>query len=241
MQSLASAGVDLASVKLEGADEVVVQAIHVDVPGHEMLEAATNALQAQLATEGGDVEFEAPQRLRSIQAPPGRTSQELKARVRGTQTGPTSAVVDIEVMVDGEFCKKVPITFQLKRFRSVLKTVGAIRAGAPLGPENLEIVREQVAASGLVLDRLEQIEGSIAARNLQGNQRLTLGDIAPPSVVRKGDVVTVVLTRGRVKVTAKAMANHDAPLNGRLTLTNLQSRSTLTGIVHGPGLVVVPQ
>jgi flagella basal body P-ring formation protein FlgA len=53
--------------------------------------------------------------------------------------------------------------------------------------------------------------------------------------------VTVVLTRGRVKVTARAIANHDAPLGGRITLTNAQSRSTLTGVVQGPGLVVVPQ
>ena len=34
------------------------------------------------------------------------------------------------------------------------------------------------------------------------------------------------------------MANHDAPLQGRITLTNLQSRSQLSGVVHGPGLVV---
>jgi flagella basal body P-ring formation protein FlgA len=81
----------------------------------------------------------------------------------------------------------------------------------------------------------------LAARNLQAGQRLTLGDIAPPAVIRKGDIVTVVLTKGRVKVTARAMANHDAPLGARLIMTNTTSRSTLTGIVQAPGLVVVPQ
>lgn len=242
VQSLAGAGVDLGTVKVEGADETVVQAVVVDVPGAEMIEAATTALQAQLAVEGGDVEFEAPQRTRAVQAPPGRRSQELRARVRGVRTGPTSAVVDVEVLVDGDSFKKVPLTFKLQRYFQVLKTNGTVRAGTPLGADVLSVVREPLdQATSLWLDRMDQVEGQIAARNLQPNQRITLGDVAPPAVVRRGDVVTVVLTRGRVKVTAKALANHDAPLAGRVTVTNMQSRGTLTGIVQGPGLVVVPQ
>lgn len=242
VQALAAGGIDVAGIRIEGADEVVVQAVQVEVPAQDLLDAATAALQAQLAVEGGDVEFEAPPRLRQVQAPPGRQSQELRARVRGNRTAVNSAVVDVEVLVDGDSCRKVPVAFRLQRFQPVLKTIGAIRAGTPLGPDNLAVVREPLdQAAGLFLARLDQVEGLIAARNLQQGARVTLGDTAPPSVVHRGDIVTVVLTRGRVKVTAKAMANHDAPLAGRVTLTNLQSRSTLTGIVHGPGLVVVPQ
>jgi flagella basal body P-ring formation protein FlgA len=241
VQSIAAAGVDITTVKVEG-DEVLVQAVVAEVPGQELMDAATNALQAQLAVEGGDVEYEIPNRVRQIQAPPGRRSQELRARVRGPRTGPTSAVVDVEILVDGESCKKVPVTFKLQRFQQILKTNGTVRAGAPLGPDVVALVREPLDhASALYLTRMDQVDGLIAARNLQGNQRLTLGDVAPPAVVRRGDVVTVVLTRGRVKVTAKALANHDAPLAGRITLTNIQSRATLTGVVHGPGLVVVSQ
>jgi len=242
LQSLAGAGVDLGTVKLEGADEAIVQAVVVEVPAQELLDAATTALQAQLAVEGGDVEFEPPQRPRVVQAPPGRQSQELRARVRGARTAPNAAVVEVEILVDGELCKKVPVQFKLQRFHQLLKTTGTVRAGTPLGPDVLALVREPLAqASGLWLTSMDQVDGQIAARNLQPNQRVTLGDIAPPAVVRRGDIVTVVLTKGRVKVTTKAFANHDAPLAGRVTLTNMQSRGTLTGIVQGPGLVVVPQ
>jgi flagella basal body P-ring formation protein FlgA len=242
VQALAGAGVDMTAVKVEGADEVLLQAIVVDVPGAELIEAATAALQALLAVEGGDVEVEPPARVRQVQAPPGRRSQELKARVRGARTGPAAAVVEVEVLVDGESCKTVPLTFKLQRYQQVLKTTGTVRAGTPLGGDVLALAREPLdQAAGLFLDRLEQVEGMIAARDLQPNRRVTLADVAPPAVVRRGDVVTVVLTRGRVKVTAKAVANHDAPLAGRVSLTNAQSRAQLTGIVHGPGLVVVPQ
>jgi flagellar basal body P-ring formation protein FlgA len=239
VQALAGAGIDVATVQFTGADEVVVQAVTVEVAASELLEAASTALQAQLAVEGGDVEYEAPRNLRLVQAPPGRQSQELRARVRGNRTGPNAAVVEVEVLVDGEVGKTVPVNFKLQRFHPVLKTVATVRAGMPLGPETVAQVREPMdQASGLYLTLPPQIDGMVAARNLQPGQRLTLGDIAPPALIHKGDIVTIVLTRGRVKVTAKAMANHDAPLQGRITLTNLQSRSQLSGVVHGPGLVV---
>ena len=242
VQSIAATGVDLATLEFGGADEVIVQPVHLEVPAQDLLDAATNALQAQLAVEGGDVEIEAPPQLRHVQAPPGRKSQEVSARVRGTKTGPNSAVVDVDVLVDGESFKKVPVQFKLVRYQAVLKTTGTLRAGTPLGQESLVIARERVdQAPGMFLDRFEQVEGMIAARNLQSGQRLTLVDVAPPAAILRGEVVTVVLTRGRVKVTAKAMANHDAPLGGRITLTSLSSRASMTGLVQAPGLVVIPQ
>jgi len=242
VQTLAAAGRDLADIKFEGSREVVVQAIVTEVPAQDLLDTATAILQAILQLEGGDVEYEAPNRLRQVQAPPGRRSQELKGRLRGDHTSPNAAIVDIDILVDGEVYKQVPVHFRLTRYQPVLKSIGAIRAGTALGPENVAIVREAVAqTNSFFLGRLEQVTGMIANRNLQSDHRLALGDIAPPAVIHKGDSVTVVLTQGRVKVTAKALANHDAPMGGRITLTNSQSRSQMVGIVTAPGLVVIQQ
>ncbi len=242
VQTLAAAGRDLSTVKVTGADAVVVQAVVVEVPGAELLDAANTALQAVLASEGGDVEVEPPAALRQVQAPPGRQSQEITARVRGGATGPTSAVVDVDVLVDGRSWRKVPVTFRLTRYRQMLRTIGPIRAGTPLGPDNLAIVREAMAqANGAFLNDLQQVAEQVAARNLQANQRLTLSDIAPPAVIHKGDIVTVVITHGRVKVTAKAIANQDGAIGATVTLTNATSRSQITGIVAQAGLVVVKQ
>lgn len=240
VQSLAAAGHDVGKFTFSGPAEIVVQPVLVEVPATEILDAATAALHALVALEGGDVDIEAPTRMRRVDAPPGRHGRDLLARVRGGRSGPTSAVVDVDVLVDGKLFKRVPVQFKLQRYQMILKTVAPVRKGAPLGPQNLEIVREPLAqATGLYLTRFDDVAGMIAARNLQSNSRLTLGDTAPPAVVRRGEVVTVVLTHGRVKVTAKAIANHDAPMAARITLTNMRSRGTLTGVVAAPGLVVV--
>lgn len=241
LQALAAAGHEPANFAFKGHHEIVVQTIGTDVQPAEFIDAATTALQAVLTLEGGDVEHELTGRVRAMQVPPGRRSMELRARVKGDRTAPASAVVEVEVQVDGERYKVVPVGFKLTRFQSVLKTVGSIRAGTPLGADNVELNREKVAQStGFYLTALAQVEGMIARRNLQPGVLLTLSDTAPPAIIRKGEIVTVVLTRGRVKVTVKALANHDAALGEVLTLTNLQSRAQVTGVAQGPGLAVVP-
>lgn len=242
VQAIAASGRDVGLLQFEGAAEIVVQPVLAEVPRQDLLDAATASLQAVLAVEGGDVEYQVPTQLRTLQAPPGRRTQELVARLRGEHTGPNGATIDVEVIVDGTPYRKVPVTFTLVRYQQLVKTTGSIRAGTPLGPDNLTVSREPMAqATGLFLSSIDQVAGLIASRNLQQGQRLMLGDTALPAVVHKGDIVTVVLTQGRVKVTARAMANHDAPLGGRITLTNISSRSQLTGMVTAPGLVVVQQ
>ena len=242
IQSLVANGVQLQTVTVSGSDEVLVQGVAIDVPQQDMLDAATTSLQALLTVEGGDVEIEEPRRVRYVKAPPGRVSQDLRARVRGNKSNLTSAVVDVEIIVDGEIFKTVPLRYKLQRFQQVLKTTGTVAKDQPLGPENITLSREPMAqATGMFLGDMDQVAGMCARRNLRANQRLTLGDIAPPALIHRGDIVTVVLTRGRVKVTAKAIADEDAPLAGRIRLTNMSSRTQLTGTVYGPGLVLINQ
>jgi flagella basal body P-ring formation protein FlgA len=240
LQALVAAGQPAGAFRFKGAAEAVVQAVTVDVTPDELLEAATTVLQAVLAQEGGDVEWEPAARVRNVLAPAGRKSRELRARVRGAASQPASAVVDVEVLVDGEPAKSVPVQFKLTRYHAVLKTKGTVREGTPLGPENLELAREKVAqASGLFLASFEQVAGLVARRNLQSGRMLMLPDVGAPALIRQGETVTVVLTHGRVKVTARAVANHDAALGDRITLTNPRSRAQIDGVVAAPGTVVV--
>src|SRR5262245_57458445 len=83
LQTLVANGHAAADFRFKGATETVVQTIVLEVSPQAQLDAATTVLEAVLAQEGGDVEFEPPSRVRSLQVQPGRRSQELRARVRG--------------------------------------------------------------------------------------------------------------------------------------------------------------
>ncbi|MGE3173677.1 MAG: flagellar basal body P-ring formation chaperone FlgA [Planctomycetota bacterium] len=241
LRSLVAAGYGAGTFRFRGASETLVQSVTVPVSPASLVDAATTVLQAVLAQEGGDVELEPQGVVRNLQVQPGHRSQELRARVRGAETQPGSAVVDVDVLVDGEVAKTVPVQFKLTRFQQVLKVAATVRAGAPLGPENVAVTRERLSQStGLFLTSFDQIAGMIARRNLQPNQLLTLGDVGQPAIIRRGEVVTVIVTRGRVKVTATAVANHDAGRGEPVTCTNPRTRAQVTGIAEASGTVVVP-
>lgn len=240
LQRLAAAGQRPDRFQFKGAAEALVQAVTVDIAADRLVEEATVVLQAVLHQQGGDVEFEVDNRVRSVQAPPGRISQDLRPRLRGAAAQGSMAVVDVDIVVDGQVNKTVPVTYRLTRYHQVLKVLGSVRAGTPLGPENLALSREKVAqTTGLYLTSFEQVAGAIARRDLQGGRLLMLGDLGAPALIRRGEFVTVVLTRGRVKVTARAIANHDAAINEPVTVTNPESRAQITGIAAAPGTVVV--
>jgi flagella basal body P-ring formation protein FlgA len=240
LMALAAAGQNVGSLTFAGPKEIVVQPVLTEIPQLELVEAATAALEALIAVEGGDVEIDSPTQLRRHYAPPGRQSRFLDASVRTGRTGASSAVVDVDVMIDGSKHVRIPIMFKLQRYHMLLKTKGVIRANTPLGPHNLSLMREPIAMlTGLYLTRIEDVAGMVAARNLQSNARITLGDVASPAAIHRGDIVTVVLTKGRVRITTKAVANHDAPIDGRITVTNLRSRGAMSGLVVAPGLVVI--
>ena len=241
LHTLVAAGHAADSFQFRGAAEATVQSVAVDITSQRLIDEASHCLQAILEHEGGDVESTIVGRVRTVQAAAGHLSQELRARIRGGKSNPSSAVIDVEVLVDGEVAKTVPVQFKLTRFQMVLQTVGTIRAGATLGPHNLRISRQKTSNTpGLYLTDFNQVDGAVAKRDLQPNRLLILRDTGPPAVIHRGEIVDVVITRRRVKVVVKGIATKDAAIGERLTVTNTQSRSLITGIVAGPGMVIIP-
>lgn len=240
LQALVANGYSPASFKIRGAVESTVQSMVVSIGQSEFVNAATIALQAVLQQEGGDVEYELAAPLRALQVQPGRVSQDLRARVRGGATSPASAVVDVEVLVDGVAAKTVAVQWKLSRFHQVLKTTQAVAAGIPLGPENCVMSRERVSQTqGLYITSIEQAVGTIAKRNLQPSQLLMLTDVGQPALIHRGDIVTVVLTKGRVKIETRGVANNDAGRGETVTVTSASTRAQLTGVAEASGTVVV--
>lgn len=241
LHALVAAGHAPDSFQFRGAAEATVLSVAVDIASQRLIDEASHCLQAILNHEGGDVESAVVGRVRAVQAPAGHLSQELRARIRGGKTNSASAVIDVEVLVDGEVAKTVPVQFKLTRFQMVLQTVGTIRAGDALGAHNLRISRQKTSNTpGLYLTNFNQVDGAVAKRNLQPNRLLMLNDTGPPAVIRRGETVEVVITRRRVRVVVKGIASKDAAIGERLVVTNRQSRSQITGIVAGPGMVIVP-
>jgi flagella basal body P-ring formation protein FlgA len=241
LQTLAAAGYSPQAFTFRGAVEASAQTITLDVSATEIVDAARTVLDALLEHEGAeDVDVSVTRRVASVRAPAGREFQKLRAQVRGNTTHRAAATVDVEIVVDGEVYKSVPVAFTLARYQQVLMASSSIRKGDRIGMHNVEFSREKVGTTqGLYLTRLEDIEGMIASRDLRNGRLLMLADVSATPIILRGDLCEVVVQRGRIEVRVQAVAENDAAVGQPVVLRNAQSKSPIKAIARAPGLAVV--
>jgi flagella basal body P-ring formation protein FlgA len=238
---LAAEGLAPDQLAVTGALETIVQSVHASVQPQELLEVAEPILRRALALEPeADIEFELATKPTALEVPPGRRAFDLRGRLRGNAIAPTSAVVEVAVVVDDEEFKVVQLPYRLRRFGRALVVTEPVRRETPLGTHLLEPRRIELAAGAETLHvaDLAAVHGMVAARDLRLGQVLRLCDLAAPAVIRPKDPVVVVIARGRVQVTTKGVALGSAAAGDRVEVVTGNGR-VLQAVAHGKGLVVV--
>lgn len=234
-------GLKAAVIKLAGASRVALHPVVTRLTPQDLIDAAEPVLRAALELEAHkEIEFEPTGKVRNLLVPPGRYSMELSAALRNGKLSHTSAIVNIQVLVDGEQFKLIRIPYRLRRYHHVLVPNQPIKKGTPLGSHNLELRRvEAPPGTSPYLASFEGLETKVAARDVQAGQMLTLGSLTDPAVVFKGDIVNLVVNNGRIQVTARAVALQDGAAGARILVRNMTSNKPIQAMVHGTGIVVI--
>jgi flagella basal body P-ring formation protein FlgA len=79
------------------------------------------------------------------------------------------------------------------------------------------------------------LEDTEAKRTLRAGQPLSMNDIKPVSVVRKGDPVQLIYETGALRLIVSAKALSDAAQGETVRVVNLQSNRTMDAIAWAPG------
>ena len=113
-----------------------------------------------------------------------------------------------------------------------------LRAAHVIGPGDLT-QSGQPAAPGFVSHPDEAI-GMEARVTLYAGRPIALNSLAPPALVDRNQLVTLVFRQGGLEIRADGRALARGGLDETVRVMNLASRNTLSGRVAGPGLVSVP-
>lgn len=81
----------------------------------------------------------------------------------------------------------------------------------------------------------DAVVGMEAKRTLKSGQPLQAADVKAPSVIRKGDPVTLIYATKGVKLTVDGVAQADAAMGDSLRVLNTYSKRTLDAVASGPG------
>jgi flagella basal body P-ring formation protein FlgA len=81
--------------------------------------------------------------------------------------------------------------------------------------------------------------GLEARVNLYPGRPIRGGDLGPPAVIGRNEIVTLHYARGALSIVTEGRALDRAAEGERLRILNLSSRSTVTAVAAGPGLAVI--
>ena len=241
MRLLVSKGLSPDQIEMRGAAEVVAQPLATTLKPADIL-AVTDPIMQKLASQHGtEVEFELRTKLSTMRVPPGRFDLSLRPKLRDGQVRPSSAMIDVDLIVDEKVYKTIQVAYRLRHFALALTTNQVITRDQPLSEENLRLERVEVTpGTNMFVGSFDQVRGLVAKRDIANNKQLRSGDLAKPALIRKNDLVTLIARRGRVQVSTKGIALEDAPLGGRLRVRNLTNKNISYAVVEASGIAIIP-
>lgn len=115
-----------------------------------------------------------------------------------------------------------------------------VQRGDIVGAHDLEYVsrpQEKIGRTTLIDKR--QIVGKQARRLLATGKPIRAGDLQPPVMVEKGNLVTVVLRTEKMLISARGKALDNGAAGDIIRVLNTRSKQTIEGIVESRNRVVV--
>ena len=91
--------------------------------------------------------------------------------------------------------------------------------------------KKQIRAQ--TLSTFEEAVGLEATRTIRAGTPLYVSDVTAADLIRKGEKVTLVLTRGALTITVDTIAMEDGKIGEQVELTNAESGKVIRGIVSG--------
>ncbi|HEX7942758.1 MAG TPA: flagellar basal body P-ring formation chaperone FlgA [Gemmatimonadaceae bacterium] len=201
----------------------------------ELMASLTRDLAAHFNFEG-DLQLE----LIRPWTPPARVASRWELNILEYPSVPSAALmVRCRVLADATPVAETTFVLRAQLWRDAWVSRLPLANGAPFDPASLEtrrvdLLRDRDALPAAVGDRTY-----IFTRAVQAGRLLTWRDIARRPLVRKGDVVEVSATDGRLVVTMKALAMENGARGDTITVRNPESRKDIAALVTDENRVQV--
>lgn len=111
-----------------------------------------------------------------------------------------------------------------------------IRGSAMIGPADVAVAPG--LTPGALANPSEAI-GMEARVNLYPGRAIRAGDLRPPAVIDRNEIVTLRYVAGGILIVTEGRSLDRVAAGERLRVLNLSSRNTVTAIAAGPGVAIV--
>jgi flagellar basal body P-ring formation protein FlgA len=183
-----------------------------------------------IALDGGDLELDLPTDVENSVSVSAINFDPHSNRFAAILVAPADGPPVIQRNVFGTVYEMAQIPVPTR-----LISAGDIIAADDLEWQPVHLTR----LSGNSLTDAEQLVGRMAKRPLKAGQILRQSDVAVSPVIRKNDLIRLVVKTGQMTLSVQGKALQDAALGQTVRVVNVNSNRQLTGTVIDAGTVAI--
>ena len=148
--------------------------------------------------------------------------------------------IDVELVQEGGVVASVPARLEVVANGPVVVLRHAVARGTVLGHGDVSMEeRELSGLSGNLVTTLDDAVGRETRTALSAGTPLTVTALASPLLVRRGDVVTVIIETPGMRLSTPAEALEAGVAGAQIRIRNRRSQQELSGQVVQRGIVLV--
>ncbi len=141
--------------------------------------------------------------------------------------------------VDDKVRKNMSIQGDLQVLAKVAVAKGTLKRGTILTPANTAMVVRDLTDHHTPMTNLRAVLGKRLKHTIRDTQVISVEDVEFPPLVRKGQLVKVIYTKGNLHLTATGIARTDGLLDQIIRVKNTSSNKLIHCRVAAPGIVEV--
>lgn len=154
------------------------------------------------------------------------------------RTGLTATRQRLDVRCPGDAGWEIPVSSQIAVFLPVVVTGEVIDRGATITPTQLALQEQEISklARGFY-HRVDQVTDQGAKRRMRAGQVITPSLLTLPTLVRRGQKVTMVATQDGISASAPGEAMEHGQQGAVIKVKNLRSGKVVEALVQENGSV----
>lgn len=141
--------------------------------------------------------------------------------------------------VDGRVRKNISIRGRLEAVAPVVVAAGNLRKGAILTPDNLAMSTQDISSLQTPCLNPREVIGKKLAVSVKSGGVIFKHQVVSPPLVRKGELVRIILNQGSLLLTATGIARSDGAQDQTIRVQNTGSQKIVYCRVAAPGIVEV--
>lgn len=238
MLRLKQSGISPAQVMLDAPDRFTIGRGSVEIPQEKIEEVVRDYIIQNMPWERTQARITGVEVKEAVCLPKGRISYEVLPP-EGTEYQGT-VLLPITFSVDGSPARKVWAQAYVEVLTDMVITTKPLGRQCIITEEDIRVERRDMSTvpSGAITSPEDAI-GKRTRRMVSSNAALTSDLIEVPPVLKRGDLVTIIIDSDRLRVTARGEAQQRGRQGEVIRVKNLSSQKDIYGRVVDASTVMV--